>query len=136
MNITIEKVEELFSDTKENPGALSEMFFEATWPLVVMLSKKGKVDLAEKIYDWAASIEDTHPKIIAYAKLTLGLAAFQNEEYEQSLDYCTKAQKLFVSLADYDGEMMCNTLIGMVYRPLGDIELTLKYLLDVYPVIS
>ena len=133
MSVSPEQIEQIFAEAQKNPGSFSDILFESTWPIMVLLPKQERINLSQRIYEWAKSITDIQPKTLAYATLNLGLVAFQNEDYENALDFSGQAQKLFFALADEDGENMSSMLTGMIYRPLGDIELSLKYLLEVYP---
>ena len=136
MSATPEQIEDIFAEAQKDPGTFSGQLFESAWPSLILLSKADRIDLAQRIYEWAKSVTVIQPKTLAYATLCKGLVAFQNEDYENSLEQTAQAQKLFFALADEDGENMCTMLTGMVYRPLGDIELSLKYLLEIYPAMS
>jgi len=133
MSPVIEKIELLFTEAQKNPASTSDDFFEFAWQSMVSLSRQERIDLGQRIYDWAKSAADIHPKLLANATLTLGQIGFQNEDYKDGLDYASQAQKLFSALADEDGELISTMFIGLIYRPLGNVELALKCLLEAYP---
>ena len=135
MNQALEKLDLLFSEAKKNPESSSEELFLSFWPLSVSLTRQERTETATRIHEWAKSIVNIQPVTLAYATLTLCQMSFQNEQYEQALEYGSEAQKLFSALADEDGEAMCIMFFGNIYRPLGNVELALKYLLDAYPKI-
>jgi tetratricopeptide (TPR) repeat protein len=126
----LETVEQLFLKAQDyNPEAV-ETFFKTFWQFNRRLSKKESNELAERAYEWAQKGSVSHYRILCLAEYTLGVMAWRDERYEESLSYTIKAQGMFASINDEDGLSYCSLILGATYRSLGDIELALKYTLE------
>jgi tetratricopeptide (TPR) repeat protein len=126
----LENVEQLFLKAQGyNPTAV-ETFFETFWQFNRRLPKKESNELAERVYAWAQKGSASHYRVLCLAEYTLGVMAWRDERYEESLPYIVKAQGMFASINDEDGIAYCSLMLGATYRSLGDVELGLKYALE------
>ncbi len=126
----LETVEQLFLNAQDyNPEAI-ETFFKTFWQFNRRLPKKESNELTDKVYAWAQKDSVTHYRTLCLAEYTLGVMAWRDERYEESLTHLIKAQGMFASINDEDGIAYCSLMLGATYRSLGDIELGLKYALE------
>jgi tetratricopeptide (TPR) repeat protein len=126
----LETVEQLFLKAQDyNPEAV-ETFFETFWQFNRRVPKKESNELAERVYAWGQKDSASHYRVLCLAEYTLGVMAWRDERYEDSLSYSIKAQSMFASINDEDGIAYCSLILGSTYRSLGDIELGLKYVLE------
>ena len=135
MNEQLKKLEEDFIAFKNNPINISE-FFNSIWMPLLSLPREKVKAFYQIVYNWAVIHKTANPRIFALATFDLGFINFHSEKYEEALKYYGEAEKLFIEQNDNDGVAICNCSYGGCYRSLGNIDLSLKYLLDAFHQLS
>lgn len=126
----LETIEQLFLKAQDYNPAAVETFFETFWRFNRRLPKKESNELADRMYAWAQKDWASHYRVLCLAEYSLGVMAWRDERYEESLSHSIKAQSMFASINDEDGIAYCSLILGSTYRSFGDIELGLKYVLE------
>jgi tetratricopeptide (TPR) repeat protein len=126
----------LLDDAIHGKMSALEEFFGKLWISGAVLPAKEIRPVSDKVYGWMKPMQDEHPSDFAKATLGLAYTSFLEGKYEQALQECIRAQKLFHEMSDEDSVQACNVLIASNYRSVGEIELTLKYDLEAYRQLS
>ncbi|MFI5170876.1 MAG: tetratricopeptide repeat protein [Chitinophagales bacterium] len=125
-----EQIEQQFEAVKKgNYAAITELF-DTIWLNHTNLAHTGIASLLDKIYAWAKSHEAKHPEFLAFATLALGTIAHHSDNFDEAMQQCTTAHKLFSDLKDEDGMAAAEIYIGFIYRSMGEIDLAFKFGLE------
>ena len=76
------------------------------------------------------------PLRYAMSILGIGYAEFTQGKFEEGIRDTSVAQRLFEELKNETFVQVCNVMIGVCYRSLGEIDIALKHLLSSYKHLS
>ncbi|MES2593671.1 MAG: tetratricopeptide repeat protein [Bacteroidota bacterium] len=127
-----EKVKQLFDELKKSSETTINTSFVTILEFYPLLSKDEKEETAVDFYKWTEANAALQPQKFPYGKYILALNAFFQERYEEALVLATDTQKLFAEQNVPDGVALCATILGSVYRPLGNVDLALKSFWEAY----
>ncbi|MEI7801333.1 MAG: tetratricopeptide repeat protein [Bacteroidota bacterium] len=136
MHTEIEKLEHLLAETKNGNAAATTEFFNELWLCGPSLPAAAYRSVVENMYKYIKPKQAIDQMDFAFATLALAFVEFNDGKYESALNQCFQSQKLFSELKDEDGKQVCSVLIGSTYRSMGDMELSMKYLLEAYRRLS
>jgi tetratricopeptide (TPR) repeat protein len=100
------------------------------------LPNADKMAVAQPFYDWAIAHAEAEPQKLPFAEFLLGVAHHLNDENESALHLFTKARQQFEEQSLPEGVGLCATLIGSVYRTLGNVDLAMKTLWEAYGLLK
>ena len=91
---------------------------------------QGELTTATEIYNYVLNLIEDDPKqeiTLAHAFLSLGDITSRYAEWEKSISYINKAEKLFIKHKDYKGCFRCENLLGTIAGDRGDLKKANKY---------
>jgi tetratricopeptide (TPR) repeat protein len=128
----LEKINQLITELKISSISDSSNSFTAILELYPYLTKEEKKTVAESFITWAEQNALQQPLKLGYGKYLLCLLYFFYEDYEKSLKFSNEALKIFEEHNQTDAEALCASMLGSVYRPLGNFDLALKSFWEAY----
>ncbi len=91
---------------------------------------QGELTTATEIYNYVLNLIEDDPKqenTRAHAYLSLGDITSRYAEWEKSISYINRAEKLFLKHKDYKGCFRCENLLGTIAGDHGDLKKANKY---------
>ena len=131
-----ENISQLFNDLKNCPSAEISKYFAPATDLFPLLTKAEQNEFAQTFYQWAAKNADREQLKFCYAKFLSAMNSFLSEQHETALNLVTEARIQFDEQNDQDGIGICASLMGGIYRTLGNIDLALKTLWESYGLLK
>ena len=132
----IENINQLLSELKNCAVTDISKYFAPATDLFPLLSKMEQQECTKTFYQWAAENADREPLKFCYAKFFSAMNSFLSEQHETALNLVTEAQLQFDEQNDPDGMGICASLMGGIYRTLGNIDLALKTLWESYGLLK
>lgn len=100
--------------------------------LFPVLIKEDQKSFADCFYKWASGYRNSYPLIFCYARFLKLSDSFFSEQHETVLSEGPLLQKDFLENDEPAATAAIGAFIGSIYRTLGNIDLTLKTLWEVY----
>ena len=132
----LENIRELLNELKNCPAADISKYFAPASDLFPLLTKKEQNECAQTFYHWAEENAVREPLKFCYAKFLFALNSFLCEQHETALHLVTEARSRFEEQNDRIGIGICASLMGGIYRTLGNIDLALKTLWESYSLLK
>jgi len=131
-----ESISNLLDEIKSCPSSAIATYFSPVMSQVQYLGNDEKINTGQSFYNWAVTHEAEEPLKCAYAEFFLGLACHLSDQNERALQLFMKSKKCFEELNDGEGQGLCASLIGSVYRTLGYFDLALKILWEGFGLLK
>ncbi len=128
----VEKTEQAFEQLKNCSESDIGKHFDSIFETYPMLKNEERSKLAESFYNWAKENTVNQPLKICYASYFFAGNDFFAEKYETAIFLAIKTQQQFAELNDQDGIALGSSLLGGIYRTLGNVDLALKTLWEAY----
>ena len=120
---TIQQHIKAFQQCPDTESNKSFNLISATFPLLTTL-EKATVTYAFEL--WGKESESIHK--LPFVKYLRALNSFFAEDYESMMPIVFASKELFTQQNNLDGMALCSSMIGSVYRTLGNKDLALKEL--------
>ena len=132
----LENIRKLLNELKNCPAADINKYFAPATDLFPLLSKAEQNECTQTFYQWAEENALSEPLKFCYAKFLSAMNSFLNEQHETALRLVTEARTQFDEQNDPRGIGICASLMGGIYRTLGNMDLALKTLWESYGLLK
>lgn len=108
----------------------NQKFIELLQYLGEISISQGELGTAAEIYNHVLNIIKDDPKqenVTAHSLLALGDIESRQAEWEKSISFINKANKLFEKQKDYKGSFRCENLLGTIAGDRGDLKKANKH---------
>jgi tetratricopeptide (TPR) repeat protein len=109
---------------------VKQKFLEFLQNLGELSIAQGELTTATEIYNYILNLIKNDPKqenAMAHAILALGDITSRYAEWEKSISYINKAEKMFLEQKDYKGCFRCENLLGTIAGDRGDLKKANSY---------
>ena len=131
-----DNINRLFNELKNCPDIEISKYFTPVSDLFPLLTKEEQNECAGQFYQWAEENADRHRIKFCYAKFLSATRYFLGEHHETALRLVTEVRIQFEEQNDQYGMGICASLMGGIYRTLGDFDLALKTLWESYGLLN
>ena len=109
---------------------IKQKFLEFLQSLGELSIAQGELNTATEIYNFILNLIKNDPKqenAMAHAILALGDITSRYAEWEKSISFINKAERMFLEQKDYKGCFRCENLLGTIAGDRGDLKKANKY---------
>lgn len=102
-----------------------QKFIELLLYLGEISISQGELGTAAEIYNHVLNLikdDSRQENVMAHSLLALGDISSRQAEWEKSISFITKANKLFEKQKDYKGSFRCENLLGTIAGDRGDLK--------------
>ena len=131
-----QNIKRLFTEIINCKATDIPKYFSEVTDLFPLLNKTEQNECANTFYLWAEYHAAQQPEKFCYAKFLLAHSYFLSEQHEKALHLAIETKKIFDERNDCIGAGCCLSLMGGIYRTLGNYDLALKNLWEGYRLLE